>query len=89
MSRYGIIGGDGLTGADSLETLTPRNSFGDFDLAEVKRSVGDQITLQGGFNERVSVNASPEEIIGTVKWCLDTAAECGRYILRSTGQVLD
>lgn len=39
------------TGADSLETLTPKESSGDFDLAEVKRRVGNQITLHGGFNE--------------------------------------
>lgn len=77
------------TGADSLETLTPKESSGDFDLAEVKRRVGDQITLQGGFNERMLSDASPDEITSAVKWCLDTAAGSGRYILRSTGQVFD
>lgn len=88
-SRYGIVGGGAFDRVCSFETLTPKEPSGDFELGEVKRRVRDQNTLQAGFHERVLVNASPEEIIDTVKWCLDAAAESGRYILRSTGEVLD
>ena len=77
------------TGAESLETLTPKVSSGDFDLAECKRRVGDQITLNGGFNERILGEVTPEEVRDEVKRCIDDAAEGGRYVLRSTGQIFD
>ena len=77
------------TGAESLETLTPKVSSGDFDLAEAKRRVGDQITLNGGFNERILGEATPDEVRDEVKCCIDSAASGGRYILRSTGQIFD
>ena len=77
------------TGADALETLTPKQSSGDFDLTEAKRRVGDQITLNGGFNERILGEATPEQVRDEVKRCIDSAASGGRYILRSTGQIFD
>ena len=77
------------TGAHSLETLTPKESSGDFDLTESKRRVGDRITLNGGFNERILADATAREVRDEVKRCLDAAADGGRYILRSTGQILD
>ena len=77
------------TGADSLETLTPRESSGDFDLAESKRRVGDRITLNGGFNERILAEATPQQVRDEVKRCIDAAADGGRYVLRSTGQIFD
>ncbi len=77
------------TGADSLETLTPKISSGDFDLADVKRRVGHQITLNGGFNERILPTASLAEVRDQVKRCLDAAAGDGRYILRTCGQIFD
>jgi uroporphyrinogen-III decarboxylase len=75
------------TGADALETLTPKISSGDFDLAEVKRRVGDRITLNGGFNERIFANGSPADIREAVARCLDAGGD--RYILRTTGQIFD
>ena len=77
------------TGAHSLETLTPKTSSGDFDLAESKRRVGDRITLNGGFNERILSNGKPEEVRDEVKRCIDAAGGGGRYVLRSTGQIMD
>lgn len=77
------------TGAHSLETLTPKSSNGDFDLAEVKRRVGDQITLNGGFNERILATGTSQEVRDEVKRCLDAAASGGRYVLRTCGQVFD
>ena len=76
-------------GGHTLETLTPKESSGDFDLAEVKRRVGDRVTLNGGFNERVLATATPAEAREAALRCLDTAAEGGRYILRTTGQIFE
>lgn len=77
------------TGAHSLETLTPKTSSGDFDLAESKRRVGDRITLNGGFNERILPEGRPGEVRDEVRRCIDAAGAGGRYVLRSTGQVMD
>jgi uroporphyrinogen-III decarboxylase len=77
------------TGAHSLETLTPKSSSGDFDLAEVKRRVGDRITLNGGFDERVLTAGNPAQVREQGRRCLDAAAGGGRYVLRACGQVLD
>jgi len=77
------------TGADSLETLTPKVGAGDFDLADVKRRVGRQITLNGGFNERILSTASLTEVRAEVKRCLDAAGGDGRYILRTCGQIFE
>ena len=77
------------TGAHSLETLPPKTSSGDFDLAESKRRVGDRITLNGGFNERILPDGRPEEVRDEVKRCIDAAGGGGRYVLRSTGQIMD
>ncbi len=77
------------TGAEALETLTPKTSSGDFDLANVKERVGSQMTLNGGFNERLLADAPAEKVRDEVKRCLDAAASDGRYILRTCGQVFD
>ncbi len=77
------------TGADALETLTPKSMSGDFDLAEVKRLVGDRITLNGGFNERILATGTPDEVCAEVRHCLTAAAGGGRYILRTCGQIFD
>jgi uroporphyrinogen-III decarboxylase len=71
----------------ALETLTPKESSGDFYLAEVKRRVGKQVTLNGGFNERILASGTPEGVREAVKRCLDIAAEGQRYILRTCGQI--
>lgn len=77
------------TGAEALETLTPKESSGDFDLADVKRRVGGEITLNGGFNERILGEATPEQVREATWRCLDAAAADGRYVLRSCGQIFD
>jgi uroporphyrinogen decarboxylase len=76
------------TGAHALETLTSTENSGDFDLADVKRRVGDRICLFGGFNERV-LTEKPEAVRDEVKRCIDAAAEGGGYVLRSMGQIFD
>ncbi len=75
------------TGADALETITPVENSGDFDLADVKRRVGDRICLFGGFNERLLDEAAPAKVRDEVKRCLDAAGEGGGYILRTSGAI--
>lgn len=77
------------TGAEALETLTPKSSSGDFDLLNVKERVGNQLTLNGGFNERLLAEGTANEVGDEVKRCLDAAAADGRYILRACGQVFN
>ncbi len=76
-------------GAHALETLTPKEGAGDFDLREVKARVGDRITLNGGFNERVLAESTPQQARDAARRCLEVAAPGGRYILRTTGQMFD
>jgi uroporphyrinogen-III decarboxylase len=75
------------TGADALETITSVRNRGDFDLAAVKRHVGDSICLFGGFNERLLTTDNPGQVRDEVRRCLNAAAEGGRYILRPSGQI--
>jgi uroporphyrinogen decarboxylase len=76
------------TGADALETLTPRSRAGDVDLADAKQRVGRRITLFGGFNEDVLNEGDPADVAAEVRRCLAAAAEGGRYILRTAGQIM-
>ncbi len=76
------------TGADALETLTPRSRAGDVDLADAKQRVGRRITLFGGCNEDVLSEGEPADVEAEVRRCLAAAAEGGRYILRTAGQIM-
>jgi uroporphyrinogen-III decarboxylase len=76
------------TGADALETLAPAGRSGDVDLADAKARVGSRMTLYGGFNEHVLCNGTVADVETEVRRCLDAAAGGGRYILRSTGQIM-
>ncbi|MCO6450241.1 MAG: hypothetical protein J5I90_05575 [Caldilineales bacterium] len=75
------------TGPDALETITPITTSGDFDLADVKRRVGDRVCLFGGFYEMVLKQDDPQVVRDEVMRCIDAAAEGGGYVLRSTGQI--
>ncbi len=75
------------TEADALETITSSRNMGDFDLADVKRRVGDRVCLFGGFNERLLTTDNTDEVRDEVKRCIDAAAAGGRYILRPGGQI--
>ncbi len=76
------------TGADALETLTPAGRSGDVDLGDAKARVGQRITLYGGCNELVLRDGTPADVTAEVRRCLDAAAAGGRYILRTTGQIM-
>jgi hypothetical protein len=76
------------TGADALETLTPGDKSGDVDLADAKARVGHRITLFGGCDEHVLRDGTPAEVKAEVRRCLEAAKSGGRYILRTTGQIM-
>ncbi len=75
------------TGPDALETITSNKTSGDFDLADVKKRVGDRVCLFGGFYEHVLKEDDPELVRAEVRRCIDAAAAGGGYVLRSTGQI--
>jgi uroporphyrinogen-III decarboxylase len=75
------------TGPDALETITSKATSGDFDLADVKKRVGQRVCLFGGFNEHILKSDDPEDVRHEVRRCIEAAAAGGGYILRSTGQI--
>ncbi len=75
------------TGLDALETITSKKTSGDFELADVKRRVGDQICIFGGFNEHILKSENPQDVIDETKRCIDEGGKGGGYILRTTGQI--
>ncbi len=75
------------TGPDALETITSNRTSGDFDLADVKRRVGQRVCLFGGFYEHVLKEDDSQLVRDEVRRCLDAAMEGGGYILRSSGQI--
>ena len=76
------------TGTDALETLTPGERSGDVDLADAKARVGHRLTLFGGCNEHILRDGTPAEVEAEVRRCLAVAKADGRYILRTTGQIM-
>jgi len=74
-------------GADALETITSSRNSGDFELADVRRRVGDSMCLFGGFDERLLNSDDPSKVQDEVWRCIDAAAGEGRYILRPSGQI--
>ncbi len=69
-------------GSTSLETLTPPALGGDVDLAELKKQVGDRVSLIGGFDQYNGFeNASSDETRRQVRHCFETAGAGGGYIM--------
>ncbi len=77
------------SGPDALETITSAAASGDFDLADVKRRVGHDVCIFGGFNERLLTSEDPIIVQDEVKRCLDAAAEGGAYVMHGCGQVFE
>ena len=69
-------------GPDAVETLTPPAMGGDVDLAEVKRRIGGEVCLIGGFDQfHYFVGCEPGETRVAVRRCFEEAGEGGGYIL--------
>jgi uroporphyrinogen decarboxylase len=74
----------------AIETLTPPAMGGDADLREIKRVLGDEMCLIGGFDQYNGFeNASPEDTAKMVRRCFEEAGEGGGYILNPSDHFFD
>lgn len=71
-------------GIDSVEPLEPP-PYGDVDLAEAKRRVGDRMLLSGNVASQAFIFREPEEVEQEVREAVEAAAAGGGYTLRMTG----
>lgn len=71
-------------GLDATEPLEPP-PFGDVDLAEAKRLVGDHMMLSGNIPSQDFVTCTPEQVRQWVKDAIAAAAPGGGFSLRTTG----
>jgi uroporphyrinogen-III decarboxylase len=71
-------------GVDAIEPLEPP-PFGDVDLAEAKRRVGDRMVLSGNVPSQDFVRMRREEVRDWVRRSISVAACGGGYTLRTTG----
>ena len=73
-------------GIDSIEPLEP-DPFGDVDLADAKRRVGDRMLLSGNVLSQYFPSMTEGEVRSEVKRCMAVGAPGGGYTLRTTGGV--
>ncbi len=71
-------------GIDSVEPLEPP-PYGDCDLAEAKRRVGDRMLLSGNVASQAFVFRTPDEVREEVREAIEAAAPGGGFTLRMTG----
>lgn len=70
-------------GIDSIEPLEPP-PYGDVDLAEAKRLVGDRMLLSGNIPSQAFLSMSRDEVKERVKKAISAAAGGGGFTLRAT-----
>lgn len=71
-------------GVDATEPLEPP-PFGDVDLAEAKRRVGDRMLLCGNVPSQEFVHIEPAQVRELVRQAIAAGAPGGGYTLRTTG----
>jgi uroporphyrinogen decarboxylase len=72
-------------GCDAMETLTPPEMGGDVRLAEVKRRVGGQVCLIGGFDQFHGLrDGTPAIIREMVHRCFEEAGPGGGYVMATS-----
>lgn len=71
-------------GLDATEPLEPP-PFGDVDLAEAKRLVGDRMMLSGNIPSQDFLTCTPDQVREWVKDAIAAAAPGGGFSLRTTG----
>ena len=71
-------------GVDATEPLEPP-PFGDVDIAEAKRRVGDRMLLSGNVPSQNFVQMTRQEVKDWVRKTIATAAPGGGFTLRTTG----
>lgn len=71
-------------GIDALEPLEPP-PFGDIDLRQAKRLVGDRMLLSGNVPSQSFITMSLEEVRQCVRQAIEAGAPGGGFTLRTTG----
>jgi uroporphyrinogen-III decarboxylase len=66
-----------------LDCIGPLDPLGHFTPGEVRKRVGDAVSLMGGVNTLSFIDSTPEEIIEEARGCIIQAGEKGGYILGS------
>ena len=70
------------SGADGLETMTPKAMGGDCDLTEASRCIGDKLFFIGGFDQTAGFErGTPEKIRKQVFDCFEATKDYGGYII--------
>lgn len=70
------------TGADGLETMTPKSMGGDCNLAVASQKWGDKLFFVGGFDQNAGFeNGTPEDARRLVRECFEATKEHGGYII--------
>ena len=70
------------SGADGLETMTPKAMGGDCDLAEASRRVGDKLFFIGGFDQNAGFEkGTPGKVREMVLECFEATKDHGGHIL--------
>ena len=67
-------------------TLVPQ-PFGDIDIAEVKRAIGDSIYLKGNISIETLRYGTIKEVIEETKRVISSAANGGGFVLSTTDSV--
>ena len=74
-------------GIDYLEPVTPIAAGGDLDPADVKRRIGDRVSIRGGVNHQIMTYGTAEEVREEVRRCLEIFAPGGGYVLCSSAAI--
>ena len=70
------------SGADGLETMTPKSMGGDCNLAEASRRIGDKLFFIGGFDQNAGFEkSSPEKVRKMVFDYFEATKDHGGYII--------
>ena len=84
-----LIDDFGEMGIDILSTLDPA-PFGDTDIAEVKKRIGDRVCLWGGVDvPHVIERGTPEQVRQAVRDVIEIAADGGGFVLSTADSVWD
>jgi len=66
-----------------LDCIGPLDPLGHFTSAQVRKIVGERVSLLGGVNTLSFIQNSPEEILEEARRCIQGAGKNGGYILSS------
>jgi uroporphyrinogen decarboxylase len=70
------------SGADGLETMTPKSMGGDCDLKSASQQVGDRLFFIGGFDQNAGFEkGTPEKVREQVFRCFDATRDHAGYII--------